>query len=81
MCVLDWNNWLNIGKNSITAGGFIAQYFLLMTTFFARHFTKAEDEALEGLGILPEPVFGDNKDFTGNWKVFSNSDEINENEE
>lgn len=40
-----------------------------MTAFFARHFTKVENEGLEGLKILPEPVYGDDKDFTGVWSM------------
>ena len=81
-CVIDWNNWLQIGKNSITGSDFIAQYFLLMTAFYARHFTKVESESLEGLKILPEPVYGDEKDFTGVWRMpSSNNDESSQNEE
>ena len=48
-----------------------------MTAFYARHFTKVKNESLEGLKILPEPVYGDEKDFTGVWRMPSqnNSDE------
>jgi len=66
-CLLDWNDWLEIGKSSIKGSFFVAQYFLLMTAYFARYFTSAEDQGLEHLKILPEPVFGDEKDFTGLW--------------
>ena len=49
-----------------------------MTAFFARHFTQAENEVLDGIKVLPEPVYGDEKDFTGVWKMSSNSDESEE---
>ena len=44
-----------------------------MTAFFAHHFTKVENESLEGLKILPEPVYGDEKDFTGIWNLQQHS--------
>ena len=66
-CLIDWNNWLEIGKNSIKGSFFIAQYFLLMTACFADYFTNSDNQGIEELKILPEPVYGDENDFTGRW--------------
>ena len=30
-----------------------------MTAYFARHFTSNENEGIQELKILPEPIFGD----------------------
>jgi len=58
-CLLDWNDWLEIGRNSIKGSFFVTQYFLLMTACFAHYFTGSNNEGLEGLKIQPEPVYGD----------------------
>ena len=71
----DWNVWLEFGRQSIKGSFFIAQYFLLMTAYFTRHFTTTVSEnAVDSiqsndLKILPEPVFGDKTDFTGKWQI------------
>lgn len=79
-CVIDWNNWLQIGRTSISGSFFAAQYFLLLAAYFARHFTAGQGESLEGLKILPEPVYGDESDFTGAWSKGSSSSEQGEEE-
>ena len=77
-CVHDWNNWLEFGKESITGSFFVSQYFLLMVAYFARHFTSTENEGLNEIKILPEPVYGDEKDFTSIWNPNASSpDEAN----
>ena len=78
-CVQDWNIWLEFGRQSIKGSFFIAQYFLLMTAYFTRHFTTTVSENAadsiqsNDLKILPEPVFGDKTDFTGKWQINNNS--------
>jgi hypothetical protein len=66
-CLLDWNDWLEIGRSSIKKSFFAAQFFLLMTAHFAYYFTSKDGAGVQGLNILPEPVYGDGADFTGRW--------------
>lgn len=68
-CLLDWNDWLQIGKKSIKIGFFISQYFLLMMAYFARHFTRETSNGITDLTLLPEPVYGDAEDFTTDWSI------------
>ena len=76
-CLLDWNNWLEIGKNSIKKSFFAAQFFLLMSAHFAYYFTSTDKAADLGLKILPEPVYGDENDFTGKWAQIMRDDKDN----
>jgi len=45
-CLIDWNDWLEIGRNSIKASFFVAQFFLLITAQFAYYFTSSDNEGL-----------------------------------
>lgn len=48
-----------------------------MTACFAHYFTSADNEGLEGLKILTEPVHGDENDFTGRWAPFKHEMSVN----
>ena len=55
----DWNDWLEIGKKSISGSFFVSQYFLLMIAYLARRFTSEASEGTVDVKILPEPVHCD----------------------